>query len=602
MIAGYLSAMWPAVANHLWQSTVFAVLAALLTLVLRKNQARVRYSIWLAASLKFLIPFSLLIQLGGHLARTHVAATAPNAVYSRVEEVSVPFSRGPAAIVAAHATLSMPTIFMGLWLCGFVIVMVRWCLRWRQVCRTAADAIDLHQGREIDMLRSVQRRAGVQAGISFRLSRNPLEPGIFGIVRPALLWPEGFSQRLQDAHLEAILAHEVWHVRRRDNLAAALHMLVEAVFWFHPLTWWLGTRLIEERERACDERVLQLGSQPHVYAESILKTCEFCMEAPLDCVAGVTGADLRQRVLRIVTAPVANNLDLNRKFLLIAAAVAAIALPTSFGLLYAAPNGIATQAENSTAKLPVFEVASIKPGKPGPTELMMRPDGASLVGVPLQMIIREAYQVQDSQLLGKPTWIQSARYDLEAKVNGSDVAELKQLSFAQRWAMVQTVLAERFQLRVHWETKELPVYALVVAKGGPRLKQAKPGDTYPDGLKGPDGPASGGRMFMQWGQLTAQALPVSALVKLLSEQQHDRLIVDQTGLSGLYDFTLKWTPEGQEPAMFRGGGPPEPRTTDESSAPALFTAIQEQLGLRLESRKAPVQVLVIDHVERPSPN
>jgi bla regulator protein BlaR1 len=493
MIAGYVSAMWPAVANHLWQSTLFAVAAALLTLALRKNQAHVRYSVWFAASLKFLIPFSLLIQLGGHLARTHVSPTAPSGVYSTVEEVSVPFTRSPNPIVAPHVTFSMPTVLMALWLCGFVIVVARWCLRWRQVCHTAADAIDLKQGREVDMLRSVQRMAGVQAGITLRLSRNPLEPGIFGIVRPALLWPAGFSERLQDAHLEAILAHEVWHVRRRDNLAAALHMFVEAVFWFHPLTWWLGTRLIEERERACDERVLQLGSQPHVYAESILKTCEFCMEAPLACVAGVTGADLRNRVLRIVTAPVANNLDLNRKFLLIAAAVAAIALPTSFGLLYAAPSAVAIQAENSTAKLPAFEVASVKPGKPGPTQLRMSQDGAAIVGAPLHMIIREAYQLQDSQVSGEPGWIKSEKYDLEAKVNSSDVAELKKLSFAQRWAMVQPILAERFQLKVHWETKELPVYALVVAKGGPKLREAKPEDTYPNGLKSPDGPRGRGR-------------------------------------------------------------------------------------------------------------
>jgi bla regulator protein BlaR1 len=605
-VSGYVSAMWPAVANHLWQSTLFAVAAGLLTLALRKNQARVRYSVWFAASLKFLIPFSLLINLGGHLARTHVSASAPSGVYSTVEAVSVPFTRTPHLVVAPHVTLSTPTVLMVVWLCGFVIVVARWCLRWRQVCEAAADAIDLNQGREIDMLRSVQSMAGVRASIPLRLSRKPLEPGIFGIVRPALLWPTGFSERLQDAHLEAILTHEVWHVRRRDNLAAAIHMLVEAVFWFHPLTWWLGTRLIEERERACDERVLQLGSQPQVYAESILKTCEFCMEAPLACVAGVTGADLRHRVLRIVTAPVASQLNLNRKFLLIAAAVAAIALPISFGLLYAAPNGVATQSENSPAQLPVFEVASIKPGKPGPSQLMMGPDGVSIVGVPLHMIIREAYQVQDSQVLGEPGWIQSARYDLQAKVNSSDVAELKKLSFAQRWAMVQPILAERFQLKVHWATKELPVYALVVAKSGPKLKEAKPGDTYPNGLNASDGGGrgKGGKMFMQWGQLTAQALPVSALVKLLSEQQQDRLIVDQTGLSGVYDFTLKWTPEGPQPAMFKGdgGGPPQPKTTDESSEPSLFTAMQEQLGLKLESRKAPVQVLVIDHVERPSAN
>jgi bla regulator protein blaR1 len=117
------------------------------------------------------------------------------------------------------------------------------------------------------------------------LSRKSLEPAVFGVARPVLLWPAGFSERLDDAHVEAILAHELCHVRRRDNLAASLHMAVEAIFWFHPLVWWLGARLVDERERACDETVLQSGSPPQVYAESILRACEFCVR-------------LRWRVLR----------------------------------------------------------------------------------------------------------------------------------------------------------------------------------------------------------------------------------------------------------------------------------------------------------------
>ena len=119
-----------------------------------------------------------------------------------------------------------------------------------------------------------------------------------------LLWPDGISKYLDDAHLEAILAHEIWHVRYRDNLAAAMHMVVEAVFWFHPIVWWLGARLVEERERACDEGVLSMGSTPHVYAEGILKTCEFCVESSLACVSGVTGADLRKRIVHIMSASV----------------------------------------------------------------------------------------------------------------------------------------------------------------------------------------------------------------------------------------------------------------------------------------------------------
>src|ERR1700722_9067815 len=107
-----------------------------------------------------------------------------------------------------------------------------------------------------------------------------MEPGILGIVRPVLIWPQGISEHLPDPHLRSILVHELWHVHRKDNMAAAMHMLVEAAFWFHPAVWWVGAQLVEERERACDEQVLGLGNEPSVYAESILKACKFCIESP----------------------------------------------------------------------------------------------------------------------------------------------------------------------------------------------------------------------------------------------------------------------------------------------------------------------------------
>ena len=176
---------------------------------------------------------------------------------------------------------------------------------------------------------------GTRKPIDIVLSRASLEPGIFGILRPVLIWPEGISKHLEDAHLEAILAHEVWHVRRRDNLAAALHMVVEAVFWFHPLVWWLGARMVEERERACDEEVVELGSERQVYAESILKVCEFCVGSPLACVSGVTGSDLKKRMVHIMTERIARKLDFGKKLLLSTAGVLALALPLVFGLVNA---------------------------------------------------------------------------------------------------------------------------------------------------------------------------------------------------------------------------------------------------------------------------
>jgi bla regulator protein blaR1 len=175
------------------------------------------------------------------------------------------------------------------------VVILVWYERWRRISAAMRAAEPLREGREVDTLRRLERSGNMRQRIRMLISRASLEPGIFGILRPVLVWPEGISEHLEDAHLEAILAHELWHLRRRENLAAAVHMVVEAILWFRPLVWWLGARLLEERERACDERVLELGSERQIYAESILRVCEFCLGSPLACVSGVTGADLKKR-------------------------------------------------------------------------------------------------------------------------------------------------------------------------------------------------------------------------------------------------------------------------------------------------------------------
>jgi uncharacterized protein (TIGR03435 family) len=147
------------------------------------------------------------------------------------------------------------------------------------------------------------------------------------------MWPRGLSDCLDDAQLETILTHEIWHVRRGDNLTAAMHMVVEAVFWFYPLVWWLRKRLSEERERACDEEVLRLPNSPDVYAESILKVCEFCVQSPLPCVSGVTSSDLKRRITYIMTEQVEQRLNLARKLLLAAAGLLGITLPVVAGAI-----------------------------------------------------------------------------------------------------------------------------------------------------------------------------------------------------------------------------------------------------------------------------
>jgi bla regulator protein blaR1 len=629
IIAKYFSDVWAAVApaagNHLWQSTLFAVVAGLFTLMLRKNQARARYWLWLAASLKFLIPFSLLVGVGGYFGWSHASAGTNSGVYFAMEEISQPFAQS-AVTVASHANPSasstsvnllqlLPMLVAAVWLCGFLSVVLVWFVRWRRMSAAMREAVPLREGREVKALRRLERAGGIRKRIEVFLSRASLEPGIFGIARPVLVWPEGISARLDDAHVEAILAHEVGHVRRRDNLFAAIHMLVEAIFWFHPLVWFLGTRLVEEREVACDEEVLELGSERQVYAESILKICEFCVGSPLACVSGVTGADLKKRIVRIMSECVPRKMNFSKKLMLSVATLAAIVVPIVFGVAYATPIPAQSQTQ-ATTSLPAkyeFEVAVVKLNKSGGDRIALyyTPDGFTAANVSLRVLIRFAYgPIDENRILGESGWFDSEKYDIQAKVDSSFVDELQKLNPTQlrveRQHMLQSLLADRFKLTVSREAKELPVYALVIAKNGPKLQESKPGDTYLNGRKSPDGRTGAGLYGERGGPLTGQGVTMATLSTVLSQQQLGRIVLDKTELTGKYDFTLQWAPDQAPPSASSGEGGGQ-STTDsvsrvDSSGPSIFSAIQEQLGLKLDSQKAPIEVLVIDHAERPSGN
>jgi bla regulator protein blaR1 len=325
-----------AVWNHLWQSTLFALCAALLTLAFRRNHAQVRYGIWLAASVKFLLPFSLLVALGNRLG--WFAGTRTGAGTLLHFAIEVVADATPAVFFPRLQHLL--AVLAAAWFCGFALVLTRWFGQWRRARAAVRCAVPLHAGREVESLRRMQRRLGARP-IALLQSHSCLEPGVFGIVNSVMLWPAGISERLDDAQLEAVLAHEVRHVLRYDNLAAAVHMVVEALFWFHPMVWWLGTRLVEERERACDEDVLEFGSDRQAYAESILKVCEFCLASPLECMSGVAGGDLKKRMVYIMTERRLRKLEFGKRFLLGAAGVAAVAVPFAFGLVGAVPGRVA---------------------------------------------------------------------------------------------------------------------------------------------------------------------------------------------------------------------------------------------------------------------
>jgi len=584
--------------NHLWQSTLFAVAAGLLTLGFRRNRAQVRYWLWFSASFKFFVPFSLLLSLGSRL-ETWAPATrtiAPETVSFTIVQVAQPFT-GTALFVSPSqgTTHWVPIAIFGVWVCGFAgiaLALFRGWLRIRAAVRSSSP-LELPVPLEV------------------RTSRGLLEPGVVGLLRPVLLLPEGILDRLTPSQLEAVLAHELCHVRRRDNLFAAIHMIVEAIFWFHPLVWWIGARLVEERERACDEAVLSLGSEPRIYADAILNVCRLYVESPLACVSGVTGSDLKKRIEAIMTNPALLKLNFGKKLLLAAAGMLAASGPLLVGLMKA-------QSEAP----PAFEVASVK--QDTRYSFVRRPWNANIECAPighcgisgnrfnedfasLTDLIMDAYSVRRYQIASLPDWGDSGHdvYDVAAEVEGERTPTLAEVR-----RMLQTLLADRFQLKLHHETRELPVYALVAGKNGPKIVPmqepcflARGGGRSGGGLGAPQG-GDGGRVHS----------PLSAWTMMpeILGMYADRPVIDKTG----FDSPYYCLPDGNDATMdiilplSRAAGPGRGAATRErstipdadSDAPSIFDLVQEKWGLKLEPQKGPVDILVIDHVARPSEN
>lgn len=689
-----------AVANHLWQSTVFVAAAWLLAFVLRHNHARNRYWLWIVASAKFLLPFSLLIAAGEWL---HPKASAAAPFFTVMSDVTQPLAYHASTLHGAatapgftfladtragqnHAHV-LPMVLLAVWFIGTFTSLARWAWRWWSLRKVVRAATPLKLDCPIRVLSTPEH----------------LEPGIFGIFRPVLLLPEGICERLSPEQLDAVVAHELSHVRRHDNLTAAVHMLVEATFWFYPLVWWIGARLLEERERACDEAVLESRGEPVAYAEGILCVCKTYVEVPLHCVSGVTGSDLKKRITRILASPVIRKLDFSRRFLLAAAAIFLVTVPVTVGVMHASaqqqsetaaqstgiqgtwqgtlhiPNGpqlrivvkvtgtapdslkavmysidqasgqpipatsasfadgtfkfaiqfidgsyegkmsgdsnsisgtwkqgpgsFALVLERATPETewtipapppkipamaadanPNFEVATVKPSQPGRPGKLFTVRGTHVLTINTSVVdlITMAYSIQQKQIVGGPAWISSDKFDVDGVPDVPGTPSVQQLQI-----LVQKLLANRFALKFHRDTKDMSAYVLTVAKNGPKIQKD-------------DSSGLPSLFFPQLGTFIVRNASMDEVAQVLQGSVLDRPVVNNTGLQGHWDFTLKWTPDESQFAGLGAKVPPPSNAAD--APPPLFTAIQEQIGLKLEAGKAPVPMVVIDHVEPPSPN
>jgi len=576
--------------NHLWQSTLVAALAWLAcATLLRANGARVRHAVWLAVSLKFLLPFAAIVEAGRLIARRPFVS--PSQSQRLLDFASggsgllptAPFHAAspPQATTGGQAVLSL--VLLTVWGLGVALVYSRWVLHWWTICRLARDA------------QAEGSHRGVPVRYSSLMRDRRIEPGIFGWWQPAILLPQGIDERLNATQLQAVLDHEWHHARRHDNLTALVHLVTQALFWFYPVVWLVGRKLVDERERACDQAVLE-SAQAEDYAEGILRVCRFyCAPSPLLSPAtGIASADLKARVSAILKNEPPRELGPAQRWALALTTCLALAGPVVVGLL--TNQAVSAQQGNSfvglaTSASKKFEVASIKPNTSGDEGWRLGPPrngGISIVNLPLFRIIAQSFRTNVSMLAGGPDWIRSTNYDIVGK--GPDPT----VTNPEVWEMMRSLLIDRFHLKYHIENRDMPVFALTI---GPRGHKLTPGEQGQCAEEIKAGKNCGDILIPPFGAAMYN-MPIGAIITGIG-QRAGRPVVDRTGLTGRYDANITWLPPGAKlEDLNLADVPPEYRPQDMS----LFEALEKQAGLKLEPQRAPMPMVIIDSVSPPDPD
>jgi uncharacterized protein (TIGR03435 family) len=443
-----------------------------------------------------------------------------------------------------------------------------------------------------EILGRLGARIGLSRPVGLLVSARVEAPMVAGWLRPVVLVPVGALTGLPFEQLEALLLHELAHIRRHDYLVNILQSVAEALLFYHPAVWWVSGHIRTERELCCDDVAVEVSGDPLTYARA-LAHLESCRPAHLSAVVAANGGSLADRIARLLGQPrPATHSGVGPGVL------------TAVVLLASAAYGLFGQP----GAHPAFQTASIKRNTTPWSERSRRAMGLG-VNSSLLFLIQFAYAVHDSpmmghtiplpasQIVGGPAWIDSEGYDIDAKPPANT-------SPNQIWAMWRTLLADRFKLRLHRETRELPIYVMTGAQAGFKLP-APPKDlgcvSFPAGTKphqvpgkvdcgyisGPGSEGGFGWLGMR-GRKVHMGDLISELALIL-----DRPISDRTGFTDEFNVDLHFAPD-QALQGFGFRPPTDP------SRPNIFAALDQQLGLKLVPAKGPVEVLVIDHAERPA--
>jgi uncharacterized protein (TIGR03435 family) len=498
-----------------------------------------------------------------------------------------------------------------LWLTGAVAFWVRLAGGWVVAARMRSMLVRRAPPEWQEILRKLGARIGLSCPVRLLVSALVQVPTVVGWLRPVVLVPVGALGGLPAEHLEALLLHELAHIRRHDYLVNILQSVAEALLFYHPAVWWVSGHIRAERELCCDDVAVSVSGDALTYARALAQL-ESYRPAHLGAAVAANGGSLADRIARL--------LGQSRPAVRTGLGPGVIAVAI---LLVAAAYGLFGQSDAH----PAFEVASIKPNTSNWNARFQHPMGGGyqpggrliMRNASLLLLIQFAYAAHDnpmsghslpllaSQVVGGPSWINSFGYDIEAKPEGATDPK-------HMWLMLQTLLADRFKLALHRETREIPVYALTAAKDGLKLPPAKeagcvsfPPGTTPRYVPGKvdcgyvSGPFLGARAAEA--RMEGSKIHVADLVRELAFVL-DRPVLDKTEFTGEFDLNLSFTSD--EALGFPGfGGPGDPggsRLPADPNLPNIFAALEEQLGLKLVPAKGPVEVLVIDHAERPTQN
>jgi uncharacterized protein (TIGR03435 family) len=530
-----------------------------------------------------------------------------------IDVATTPATTLPASVRATVADMQPAQVLswvVMVWLAGAVVFWVRLAGGWTVAARMRSMLVRRAPPEWQETLRKLGSRIGLSRPVQLLVSALVQVPTVVGWLRPVILVPVGALSGLPAEHLEALLLHELAHIRRHDYLVNILQSVAEALLFYHPAVWWVSGHIRAERELCCDDMVVSVSGDPLMYARALAQL-ESHRPAHLGAALAANGRSLADRIARL--------LGQSRPAVRTGLGPGVIAVAI---LLLAATYGLFGQSEAH----PAFEVASIRSNAANWSERFEHPMGGGyqpggrliMSNASLLLLIQFAYAPYDnsmsghsaplmaSQVVGGPSWINSIGYNIEAKPPSATDPK-------HTWLMLQTLLADRFKLAMHRETRELPVYVLTAAKTGLKLPAAKEADciAFPPGTpprhvpgKVDCGYVAGPFMDYTGMRMQGSKVHVADLIRQLALVL-DRPVLDKTGFAGEFDLNLTFTPNGDLVGLPGYGAPDDPnrlRPPTDPNLPNIFAALEEQLGLKLVPAKGPVEVLVIDHAEKPTEN